>query len=207
MLTDINKMFQKKNFEILKNKLNLDINNNADSLNHTMSNFIDLKEIGLQKYILEMYKDMKIIYDKKKVISKITAESEKLKQIILNLILFRKENISSYLDMDIDVNLIDDTYLENYHSHIDHLTIEFNNNIELKVREEICTNFSNEITKIYNMPDEHTKDKLIEYINKSYSSTIIDKIESEALLRNTTLKNLSNEAFERFKSMNAKTVE
>lgn len=207
MLTDINKMFQKKNFEILKNKLNLDINNNADSLNHTMSNFIDLKEIGLQKCILEIYQDLKIIYDKKIVTNKITAESEKLKQIILNLILFRKEKISSFLDMDIDVSLIDDTYLENYHSHIDNLTIEFNNNIELKVREEICTNFSNEIIKIYNMPDEHTKDKLVEYINKSYSSTIIDKIESEALLRNTTLKNLSNEAFERFKSMNAKTVE
>ena len=34
----------------------------------------------------------------------------------------------------------------------------------------------------------------------------IEKIVSESILRNSTLKNLSKEAFERFKSMNDKTV-
>mgnify|MGYP003309170363 CR=1 FL=1 len=43
-MMDINKMFMNKNYEILKNKLDLDINNNADSLNHTISNFIDLND-------------------------------------------------------------------------------------------------------------------------------------------------------------------
>jgi len=56
-MMDINKMFMNKNYEILKKKLDLDINNNADSLNHTVSNFIDLKAIGLNKYICETYDD------------------------------------------------------------------------------------------------------------------------------------------------------
>ena len=49
---DINKMFMNKNYEILKKKLDLDINNNADSLNHTVSNFIDLKAIGLRQLVV-----------------------------------------------------------------------------------------------------------------------------------------------------------
>ena len=54
-MMDINKMFMNKNYEILKKKLDLDINNNADSLNHTVSNFIDLKAIGLNLHMFHIY--------------------------------------------------------------------------------------------------------------------------------------------------------
>ena len=66
-MMNINEMFMKKNYEILKNKLDLDISNNADSLNHTVSNFIDLKAIGLNKYITETYDDLKIKYKEEKI--------------------------------------------------------------------------------------------------------------------------------------------
>ena len=80
---DISKMFQEKNYEILKNKLDLDIKNNADSLNHTMSNYIDLKAIGLIKYVTEMYDDVNIKYEEDKIKSVITDESDVLKDIFL----------------------------------------------------------------------------------------------------------------------------
>ena len=167
-MMDLNRMFQEKNYEILKNKLDLDINNNADSLNHTMSNFIDLKAISLNKYITEMYENLNINYSEDK---------------------------------------ITDEYLIDYHSHIDNLTASFAEDIEIEIRKEVCTNFSENIVKSYKLPDESSREMLLEYINKSYCNSLIEKIKSEANLRNATLKNLSKEAFERFKSMNEKTVE
>lgn len=205
-MMDMNEMFKRKNYEILKNKLDLDINNNADSLNHTISNFIDLKAIGLNKYIIETYDDLKIKYNEEKIKKLIEEESNKLKEIFLKNIEERKEQISSFFNQDIDVTQITDDYLTNYHNHIDDLTETLKNNIEISAREEICTNFSEEVIKIYKLPDQYSKEKLLEYINKSYCNSIIEKIVSESILRNTTLKNLSKEAFERFKSMNEKTT-
>lgn len=205
-MMDINKMFMNKNYEILKNKLDLDINNNADSLNHTISNFIDLKAIGLNKYICETYDDSKIKYQEKKIKELIEKESNILKEIFLKHIEERKNQISSFFNQDIDATTITDEYLTNYHQHIDDLTDNFKNNIEVAAREEICTKFSGGIIETYKLPDKYTKEKLLEYINKSYCNNIIEKIGSESILRNSTLKNLSKEAFERFKSMNEKTT-
>ena len=205
-MMDINEMFLKKNYEILKNKLDLDINNNADSLNHTISNFIDLKAIGLNKYITEMYSDLKIKYKEDKIKKIIEEESKILKEIFLKNIEERKQQISSFFNQDIDVTKIEDNYLTDYHEHIDNLTETFKNNIEVSAREEICTNFSEIVIELYKLPDQYSKEKLLEYINKSYCNSVIEKIVSESNLRNTTLKNLSKEAFERFKSMNEKTV-
>jgi len=205
-MNDINEMFLRKNYEILKNKLDLDINNNADSLNHTISNFIDLKAIKLKKYIIEMYNDLKIKYKEEKLKKILEEESDNLKEIFLKNIEDRKNQISSFFNQDIEVSQIKDDYLENYHQHIDNLTENFKNNIEIASREEICTKFSELVVKTYKLPDQYSKEKLLEYINKSYCNSIIEKIESEAILRNATLKNLSKEAFERFKSMNEKTV-
>lgn len=200
-------MFQEKNYEILKKKLDLDINNNADSLNHTMSNFIDLKAIGLTKYILEVYNNSNIKYDEEKVKELIDKEAETLKEIFLKHIKNRQEQISSFFNADVDFTKITDIYLDEYHEHIDNLTDTLEENIKLDVLSEICTNFSETIVKLYKLPDEISKENLIEYINNSYCNSLIEKIKSEATLRNATLKNLSKEAFERFKSMNAKTVD
>lgn len=205
-MMDINEMFMKKNYEILKNKLDLDISNNADSLNHTVSNFIDLKAIGLNKYITETYDDLKIKYKEEKIKKIIDEESYILKDIFLKAIADRKNLITEYFNQEIDVTKITDAYLDNYHNHIDNLTEIFKNNVELATREEICTKFSELIVKENKLPDQCSKEKLLEYINKSYCNSIIEKIVSESILRNSTLKNLSKEAFERFKSMNEKTT-
>lgn len=206
-MMDLNEMFQKKNYEILQNKLDLDINNNADSLNHTMSNFIDLKAISLNKYITEIYNDLHIDYDEEEIKKIIDDESEKLKEIFLTHIKERQEKISSFFNQDIDVKKITDEYIVNYHNHIDNLTDTLADNIEVSVRDEVCTNFSKTILQTNKLPDESSHENIMEYINKSYCNSLIEKIKSEAKLRNATLKNLSKEAFERFKSMNEKTVE
>lgn len=205
-MMDINKMFMNKNYEILKNKLDLDINNNADSLNHTISNFIDLKAIGLNKYICETYDDLKIIYEENEIKKLIEKESNILKELFLKYIEERKNQISLFFNKDIDATTITDEYIKDYHGHIDDLTDDFKYKIEVATREEICTKFSTNIIEIYKLPDQYTKEKLLEYINKSYCNNIIEKIISESILRNSTLKNLAQEAFERFKSMNEKTT-
>lgn len=205
-MMNINEMFFKKNYEILKNKLDLDINNNADSLNHTISNFIDLKAIGLNKYIIELYDDLKIKYKDEKVKKIIEEESKILKSIFLKNIEERKENISKFFNQEIDATKIEDTYLNDYHNHIDNLTETFKENVDVSAREEICTKFSEKVIGAYKLPDQYSKEKLLEYINKSYCNGLIEKMVSESILRNSTLKNLSKEAFERFKSMNEKTT-
>ena len=205
-MMDINQMFMNKNYEILKKKLDLDINNNADSLNHTVSNFIDLKAIGLNKYICETYMDIKLIYKEDKIKELIENESKILKEIFLKHIEERKNQISSFFNQDIDATTITDEFLVDYHKHIDDLTENLKNNIEVAAREEICTKFSEKVIELYKLPNKQTKEILLEYINKSYCNNIIEKVVSESILRNTTLKNLSKEAFERFKSMNEKTV-
>ena len=205
-MMDINQMFMNKNYEILKKKLDLDININADSLNHTMSNFIDLKAIGLNKYICESYDDLKVKYQEEKIKELIEKESKILKEIFLIHIEERKTQISSFFNQEIDATTITDEYLTNYHKHIDDLTDTLKNNIEVAAREEICTKFSESVMELYKLPNKNAKEKILEYINKSYCNSMIEKIVSESILRNSTLKNLSKEAFERFKSMNEKTV-
>ncbi len=207
MRDDINDMFMEKNFEILKNKINLDINNNADSLNRTLSNFIDLKEIGLNRYIEDTYEDNGINYKKNKVEDFVSKEAEVLKEITLDRIKERKDKILNFFDKKVDYKNITDEYIENFHKYIDESTEELESNIDLKVREEICINFSIKASLLYKLPNEEVKDQIISYINDFYCDTIIDKIKSEVLLRNETLKNLSTEAFNRFKDINKKTVE
>lgn len=207
MRDDINDMFMEKNFEILKNKINLDMDNNADSLNHTISNFIDLKEITINRYLMDLYDGINIKYKEDKIKDFVSKEAEKLKKIALDCILLRKEKISKYFDKKVDYKKIDDKYLEDFHNYIDALTENLENDIDLKIRDEVCINFSPELSKLYKLPDEQSRDMLISYINDFYCDTIVDKIKNEVLLRNETLKNLSKEAFIRFKSMNEKTVE
>ncbi len=207
MIDDINTMFMEKNFEILKNKINLDINNNADSLNHTISNFIDLKKITVIRYLEDTYNDLNIKYKNNKIDDFLEEESKKLKEISLEQIINRKNKIAEYLDRDVDFSKIDDKYIEDFHKYINDLTDELDSNVEVALREEICVNFSPKLSVIYKLHDIESKDNLVDYINNSYCETIIDKIKSEVRLRNETLKNLSLEAFERFKSMNEKTVE
>ena len=207
MRDNINDMFMEKNFEILKNKITLDMDNNADSLNHTISNFIDLKEISINRYLKELYEGINIKYDENKVKKYVSNEAEVLKKLALDCILFRKKSIAKYFDKKVDYKKIDDSYIEEFHKYIDDLTEELNNNIDLKIREEVCTKFSPELSKLYTLPDEESHEMIINYINDFYCDTIINKIKMEVSLRNDTLKNLSLEAFERFKSMNEKTVE
>ncbi len=207
MRDDINDMFMEKNFEILKNKISLDMDNNADSLNHTISNFIDLKEININRYLIELYDGLNIKYDEKTIKKFISNEAEILKKISLECIIFRKESIAKYFDKKVDYKKIDDAYIEEFHKYIDDLTEELNNNIDLKIREEICTKFCPELSNLYVLPDEESHEMIVNYINDFYCDTIISKIKNEVSLRNETLKNLSLEAFNRFKSMNEKTVE
>ena len=207
MRDDINDMFMEKNFEILKNKINLDMDNNADSLNHTISNFIDLKEITINRYLMDLYDGLNIKYNEDKIKKYVSEEAEKLKAISLECILLRKEKIAKYFDKKVDYKKIDDTYIEEFHNYIDNLTENLENDIDLKIRDEVCTKFSPELSNLYKLPDEESHEMIINYINDFYCDTIIDKIKNEVLLRNETLKNLSLEAFDRFKSMNEKTVE
>ena len=207
MRDDINDMFMEKNFEILKNKINLDMDNNADSLNHTISNFIDLKEITINRYLMDLYDGLNIKYKENVIKDFVSKEAEKLKSISLDGILLRKEKIAEYFDKKVDYRKIDDSYIEEFHKYIDSLTDVLENDIDLKIRDEVCTKFSPELSKLYKLPDEDSHEMIINYINDFYCDTIIDKIKNEVQLRNGTLKNLSLEAFERFKSMNEKTVE
>ncbi|MBR4261941.1 MAG: hypothetical protein IKQ35_01070 [Bacilli bacterium] len=207
MRDDINDMFMEKNFEILKNKINLDMDNNADSLNHTISNFIDLKEITINRYLMDLYDGLNIKYKENVIKDFVSKEAEKLKSISLDCILLRKEKIAEYFDKKVDYRKIDDSYIEEFHKYIDSLTDVLENDINLKIRDEVCTKFSPELSKLYKLPDEDSQEMIINYINDFYCDTIIDKIKNEVQLRNGTLKNLSLEAFERFKSMNEKTVE
>jgi hypothetical protein len=207
MSDDIKEMFMKKNYEILKNKINLDMDNNADSLNHTISNFIDLKEIVINRYLIELYDGLSIKYDEEKIKRFVSDEAETLKKIALDCIIIRKDNIAKYFDKEVDYKNIDDSYIEEFHEYIDSLTEDLENNIDLKIREEICMNFSPKLSNLYVLPDEESHEMLVNYINDFYCDMVVNKINNEVSLRNETLKNLSREAFDRFKSMNEKTVE
>ena len=156
--------------------------------------------------INELYSDLKIKYKEEKVKKILDDESKILKEIFLKNIEERKENISIFFNQEIDATKISDNYLDEYHEHIDNLTETFKENVEVSAREEICTNFSEKVITAYKLPDQYSKEKLLEYINKSYCNGLIEKMVSESILRNSTLKNLSKEAFERFKSMNEKTT-
>ncbi len=205
-MENLNKLFQDRNLEILKNNLKLSVERNCDALMQTINNSISLKSNRLKIYIKENLECYNIKYDEEAIERLIKEEKAILISVFSNEIDNRKVNIDKYVDKETKDSNVDDSYLEDYKKHIDDTSNDFEEAIEKKVTEEIITNFSSKLLNQYKFHEEEQKDNISSYIFNSYCKRIINESVDENNNRNSTLKNIATDSFEHFKDINRKTI-
>lgn len=190
---EIKEMFLKKNKEIIKNKLILDINNNIDSLVATIENIIYL-EFGVYKEKLFCINPENI--NKKKINSILNQYQEYINKKINDLINIKKIECSNFIEQN------------DFSKEIDAYTIlleKTTNNIENKLLNLIITYIDEEI--ISNLVSEEwylNNDNKIEfYLNEKLGKDIFDKILLQLKDRDKIIYNNAKESFEKYLTLNS----
>lgn len=97
MNDSLDKLFYEKNKEILKNKLILDINNNTDSLELTLSNVISLEMNKLYKNLIRVCEENKLEYSIQELKELIEKEKSSLNSILLDELSKRRVVLEDYV--------------------------------------------------------------------------------------------------------------
>lgn len=198
---EISNMFSEKNQEIFTNKLRLDLERNSEAFKTTTQDKAKLS-------VAELFASLKMIYSK----YKIDIDSNNLKELLSTLKRSLLEDLEDLIDdkqqnnfkyiTDNNTQTINKTYLRNYHCHIDDSEDTFEENLPLVIHEP-ATKFYNDLLNIYLCKDEEMQNAVYCLINNDFPNKLIKRIIDESKLRNTTLKNMSEETYEYYQNLNS----
>lgn len=189
---EIKEMFLKKNKEIIKNKLILDISNNIDSLVATIENIIYL-EFGIYKEKLFNIDVEKI--NRKKVNSIFNDYQEYLNNKTKELINLKKEACSVFIEGD---NI--DREINDYEVILDSTTNDIENKllklIMVYIDENIISNIVSEEWYLNN------DNKINFYLNEKLGKDIFDKVILQLKDRDKIIYNNAQESYEKYLILN-----
>ncbi|MGN0973361.1 MAG: hypothetical protein ACI4OT_01320 [Bacilli bacterium] len=189
---EIKEMFLKKNKEIIKNKLTLDIDNNIDSLVATMENIIYL-EFGIYKEKIFNIDVEKI--NRKKVNSILNGYQEYLNNKIKELINLKKEACSDFIDED---NL--DKGINEYEAILDSTTNDIENKLLNLIMGYIDENIiSNIVSEEWYLDNDN---KINFYLNEKLGKDIFDKVILQLKDRDKIIYNNAQESYEKYLILN-----
>lgn len=189
---EIKEMFLKKNKEIIKNKLILDISNNIDSLVATIENIIYL-EFGIYKEKLFNIDVEKI--NRKKVNSIFNDYQEYLNNKTKELINLKKKACAVFIEGD---NL--NREINDYEVILDSTTNDIENKllklIMVYIDENIISNIVSEEWYLNN------DNKINFYLNEKLGKDIFDKVISQLKDRDKIIYNNAQESYEKYLILN-----
>lgn len=194
----IEKMFEEKNISILINKLNLDIDNNSNSIELTLKLRIPLLKNKLIRKISRFFNEQNIEY----TISDIDEIVSKRESIVLNVIIElvneRKVSLSNAVN--------DNGYItqEQIVDLIHKITIEFRKKLNVEMNNEIFIELNNILSEKYLLKNEEVKEKQSQIL-ASYDNEIENSIINIVEERNRILINQINDTYSQYRSLNEKT--
>lgn len=207
MNTDINKMFQEKNKEILKNSLVLEMERNLEALKTTTDNCVALEINKLIIFLESYFKENSIKYKKEELIGFLFREKTLLNNIINSKIEDKKQNLkNNFLSKQIDDDILRELYIKDYYEFLLQETKKMNEELELLLKTEICTKFSTELLKKYKMSNIDQKERINSRINVLFKDRIISRIKEEISFRDESLKNMCQESYNRYLELNKQTT-
>ena len=193
--------FKKKNSEILLNKLEIDIDNNDDSLKLTIKNKISLAILKIVQKTNKLLRDNeKVNYDFKELsnifdITKIDIEKN------VNLFLDKRKEM---IKKQIKSNLIIDE--KNINDLLKKVYEEFKKQFDVYMNTIIYVDIPEKVLEVCIFSSQESKDQFLDKL-KSFDFEISNMIENSVLERNDSLKNVILENYDKICKLNEKAEE
>lgn len=204
---DVNKMFETKNKEIFKNSLTLEMERNLESLKSTTDNSVSLEINKLFLFFSKYFEEEKIDYKKEELLGLLYRERKNINDIVNTKIEEKKNRIKdNYLNKEED-GILTEEYINNYYEKLLKETNKINEEIEIQLKTEICTNFSPELIKKYRLETIEQAERIHSRIDILFKDTVIKKIQEETKFRDESLKNMALESFKKYSDLNKSTIE
>lgn len=208
MEIDINKMFKEKNKEIFKNSLTLEMERNLETLKNTTDNCVSLEINKLFLFLKSFFQENNIDYQKEELLGFLYRERKELNDIVNNKIEEKKNNIkNNFLNNNHDEEILSEDFLNKYYEELRKETDRINNDIEVQLKEEICTVFVSELIKKYKLENNEQLERINSRINILFKENVISRIKEQILFRDDSLKNMTKESYKKYLDLNKKTVE
>lgn len=205
---DINKMFQDKNKEIFKNSLSLEMERNLESLKNTTDNCVALEINKLIIFFTKYFNETNIEFKKEELLGLLYREKTDINNIVNNRIEEKKISIKeNFLSKDIEEDVITEEYLNKYYEELSNETKKMNDDLDLLLKTEICTEFFPKIIKKYKLETKEQEERINSRINILFKNTIISRIKEETLFRDESLKNMTIESYNKYLDLNKRTTE
>lgn len=186
---DVVKQLEEKNKEIYYNKLNMDIENNSETLSITLNNIISVLMNELTSKLLEF--DNKNSND----------------DVIQKLVVAFQEKLNEQIEVLIQNRLVKLKEIVNEISDIDYKEILENE------KERIVSSLSSyfkdnalELKNIGNNYDSFNKERLNDYIDVLFYEKLINKVKESISNMDNILYNNYQANLEKFNNLNAKTL-
>ena len=205
---DITNMFKEKNKEIFKNSLTLEMERNLETLKSTTDNCVALEINKLFLFFKSYFQEINVDYKKEELLGILYKERKVINDIVNSKIEEKKNRIKeNFLNQNDSSDVLTKEYLDNYFEKLKDETSKINDELDLLLKEEICTKFSQYIISKFKLKDLSNLERINSRINILFKDNIITRVSEQINFRDESLKNLAYESYDKYLSLNKTTVE
>ena len=206
MNIDLKEMFSEKNQDLFLNKLIIDLDNNTDTFKLTSKNIIKIELAKLLSSLRRIYNKYLVNIDEEKL-KEVLSNNKNTMLIEINLLIDKKcEQNKQYIKDTEKKDNCNNKYIKSYHKHINDVEKEFEDNLNLVVRETAETGIYQKIINIRSCANEEMHQEVLKTINTDFASNLISRISQESIHRNRTLKNMSEETYSWYSNLNKSSL-
>lgn len=203
---NINAMFSERNQELFFNKLLMDIDNNVDTFKLASKNTVMIEIAKLLSSLKKIYANYSQNIDDSKI-KRLFSDTKNALVESVNVVIEDKGNSSKEYVKNHNAEKIDSKYLKSFHRHIDDTESEFEDILTLAVKQNIEVDFVNNLLKLYPCVDENMHNEMLNLINVNFCGNMINRIKSESIHRNMTLKNMTEETYKKYLELSKSSVD
>lgn len=201
---NINEMFSEKNQAIFLNKLLLDLDNNVDTFKLATKHIIMIEIAKLLSSLKKTYSKYSVTIDENNIKDLLSKTKKNLIDEI-NIVIDEKVNANSDYIEENRNGKINKGYLSGYHKQIDESEQKFIGALNLTVKEVSEVRLYNSLVTLYPCVNEEMQHEMLYSINIDFTNSLISRISNESKHRNMTLKNISDESYQKYLEISKNT--
>lgn len=200
---DIQEMFRKKNREILIKNLQLDIERNVEVVNDSLTNIFDYQfNVGIRN-ISSMY----VNCDLDKDVTKVMVPFKSKLFIALEEVIDKKKN--TLLEQVGNLEFTEEE-MQKYYDFVFKTTNDLKDFFESDKVAELLDNVVKALSELgqKNLSEEESiivSSRIYDYIHYRLFGKLVERVNSEFLIRDNNLANKGKESYEKFQELESKT--
>lgn len=202
MNINLKEMFDEKNQDLFLNKLTIDLDNNTDTFKLTSKNIIKIELAKLLSSLRRIYSKYLVDINEKRL-KEILSGNKNVLLTEINLLIDKKcTQNKEYIKNTDKKDNCNNKYIKTYHKHINNVEKEFEDSLNLIVRDLSEIGIYKKIIGINSCINEEMHQDILKTINIDFASNLISRITEESIHRNRTLKNISEETYRWYSNLN-----